>query len=437
VAKKKTPNGETAGGTVIHMHAGGAASGGAPLLTEEDDPELDSLDDNERGVLADALEQVRSVAGSSIDVWRIAPAHRVGYCRAYPSAAFSVDKVAKDYGPGGYRVRAKGPNDRYLKGGSAKFEIAEGLDSGPAAPAAGTGIADLIALMKEDRDRQREEREKGDERWFKWATLLAPVLGPKLLDIFGGGGGKNPTLKDMIEAQVMLKNLSDKPPDMTAQFEQVMRVIEGAKNLVGDDNKAGSTWVDLIRDGLSAAKPVIAKVAAALPMGPLPLTGRSMLPSLPSTPAAGSAPSSATAPPAMPASAPASAAPPAPPSQDGADVGLLEKLNWLRGTLEQLHYQASKNANPRLYAEVTLDNLPPFISVDELAGRLAAPQWWTELNQLDNRIAAQEVWFDEYRAALLRLVDRKKRKEQRAATPPPVAPPDNNEPTYTGDESVE
>lgn len=390
-AKKKAAN----GAPTLHLHVDNGSAGAAERETDED--EFAELDNMEEGQLSRAIEEIRTVEGAKAELRRVLPAEKEGYCRSYPVSVFTLDRVSADYGPGRYRVAFKGPGDKYIRGGGT-FSIAEGMQS--AAPAAaGTGVQDLLALFKAQDEKRLADREKDNERWFKWVSLLAPILGPKVLELFGGSKGTS--LADMIRAVKDLKELQAPTQDLSSQFGQVVQILEGARAIIGDDgggSKTGSTWVDLIRD--LANGPAAAALVGAMPMmGRSPVQSHQMLPNAPSVASVCSVPLPASATP--PAGAPAGPAP---------SNSVIQQLHWLRETLGQLVAQATKKANPRLYVEVMLDNLPPFITPKELLERLAAPDCLTQLQQLDPRVTAQLEWFTKFRDLAVRVLERRLRR---------------------------
>jgi hypothetical protein len=433
MAKRKIGGGPT-GDQVVHLHVG--KGDGAPH--EIDDEEIQALDALEDGQLLRAVEEVRQVEGAKAEVYRMAPPERQGHCRLYPVALFSLERVSTDYGPGKYRVRFKGPGDKYIKGGGT-FDIAEALNSTGAAAPANTTIQEFVALMKERDAREAAARDKQKGDWLEWAKILAPLALPKILDMLGGGRGTG--LPDMIRAVKDLRELQGPqapPQDLKTQFGEVVAILQGAKELVGDDGgkqATGSTWVDLIRD-LAGSPAAGALVHALSGSGP----PRSVSPSaVPLAPGGSSAPVALLRSVPTSAAAPVTAAgsmPPAPLAA-GTDVKLFEQLQWLRGTLDQLLVQAGKGSNPRLYAEVVLDNLPPIITEAELLERLAREDWLAQLAQLDTAVGQHSQWFEKFRDYLVKALRRKARRESDAAELPAAGPgpgPGPNEPMVEGDE---
>lgn len=381
---------------MLHLHVGEGDSGASER--EADAEEVASIDAMEEGALSRAIDEVRQLEGAKAEIHRVLPADRAGYCKVYPVSVFSHERIATDYGPGKYRVRFKGPGDKYIKGGGT-FDIAEGLQPATAAQAGAGGIQDFLALVKSEREKDKEDREKSKDAWFKWATLLAPLVAPKILDMIGGGG-KGMTLPDLVRAMKDMKDLQGPSQDLNTQFTQVVQILQGAKELVGDDGggkaATGSTWVDLLRDFLQS--PAMGALAQAIPG----LAG-------------GGAPAPACAQPPVPRLA---AENPGTPAAAQAGPNVIEQLRWLRGTLAQLQDKAAKGANARLYAELMLDNLPPAIPAAELLERLSKETWLAELASIDPRVKAHAEWFTKFRDSAVRMLTREVRKQN---TPTPAA----------------
>jgi hypothetical protein len=396
VKKKKAPQN---GAQVVHLHVGDRES-----ERESDDEEVEALDALEEGQLSRAMEEVRQVEGAKAEVYRVLPADRAGHCRVYAVSVFSHERVAADYGPGKYRVRFKGPGDKYIRGGGT-FDIAEGLN--PVTPPATSGVQDLLALIKSEREAEKAEREKKSGAMLEWAKLLVPTLGPAIIGLFTGGS-KGPSIRDLVATMKDMKDLQAPQADLETQFTKVIGILQGAKELVGDDGgkATGSTWVDLIRDAIQS--PAAGALVGALtsqagrPSPALPLSSPGVgrqLPS-PATAPQGSVPNSAAAPSTAPESSP--------------DVPMLEKLAWLRQTVADLLVQAGKGSNPRLYAEVVLDNLPPFMQPKEMLERLSADAWLGQLQALNPGVTLHADWFTKFRNYAVRALERQARKESSA-----------------------
>jgi hypothetical protein len=420
---RKAKNGATDRGTVVNLHVSGDGKVAENTADEEEIADIDALED---GQLSRAIDEVRNTEGAKAEVHRVLPADRAGFCRAYAVSVFSHERIAADYGPGKYRVRFKGPGDKYIPGGTT-FSIAEGLTTTTAA-APGSSIADVLALFRAEREREKEAAEKKKGEWLEWAKLLAPLVAPKILDMLGGS--KGPSIRDLVATMKDMKDLQAPAADLTAQFSQVMGILQGAKDLVGDGDggKVGSTWVDLLRDFIQS--PAAGALASAIPgLGPAP--GTTLQNPSPSR-ASLAAPVSAA--PQGPAGNSGSAPVTAPGSATGSSPDMLQQLQWLRGTLAQLLVQAAKRAPPRLYAEVVLDNLPPYVSPQQLLERLSAEGWFQQLQQVEPNVAAHAEWFERFRTIAVKLLRRRLRA---AAEPegPPHDPIGINQPMAEGEGS--
>ena len=106
--KKKTA---PPAGTTLHIVGNSGAS-----TDDDDQDEIDEIDRLEDGELSRAMEEVAKVTGAVVEVVKLED-DRQKWCRNYPVARFSNEQIAGDFGAGTYRIRFKGPNKAYLKGG--------------------------------------------------------------------------------------------------------------------------------------------------------------------------------------------------------------------------------------------------------------------------------------------------------------------------------
>lgn len=379
--------------------------------TTDDTEEVAALDEMEDGQLFRAMDEVRHVEGAKAEVYRMAPAEKAGHCKSYPVSMFSLERVSTDYGAGKYRVKFKGPGDKYIKGGGS-FDIAESLNAAPSGPPGGA-VAEVLALFKAERERDEAERLKKESKWLQWATLLAPLVAPKILDMLGGAKGMGP--RDLIAMMKDMKEMQAPAADLNTQFQTVLSVLQGAKELVGDNegggkSSTGATMVDLLRDFIQS--PAAGALVNAIPgLGSPRIGSPSLFPNAgpPALPNANAGP---PAPVANSASAPSTA-----PGSTGPEM--FQQLNWLRSTLTQLLSQAQKaNSNPRLYGEVVLDNLPAFVDPKALLERLKGDKWFAELQQIDARVGQHAEWFQRFRDYVVKSLTRRFAKEAEGAGEP-------------------
>ena len=84
---------------------------------------------------------------------------------------------------------------------------------------------------------------------------------------------------------------------------------------------------------------------------------------------------------------------------------MLRQLNWLRQQTVMLCAQAARQKNPELYAELLLDNLPDFVDPKDLLSRVSDPGAVAQLAQVNADVAKYPAWFEEFRKALVELLN--------------------------------
>ena len=83
----------------------------------------------------------------------------------------------------------------------------------------------------------------------------------------------------------------------------------------------------------------------------------------------------------------------------------IKKLQWLRAQLQALVYQARRGRDPELYAAVLIDNLPEYVTEEELHERVKAPDAVDQLALLNPDVTTLRPWFDEFREACLAILE--------------------------------
>ena len=91
----------------------------------------------------------------------------------------------------------------------------------------------------------------------------------------------------------------------------------------------------------------------------------------------------------------------APPAPSQEEQPVLQKLQFVRAQINALLVQAARDRDPELYAAVMLDNLPDFITEDEILERFSAPDAIDTLIGLDSRVGQYRQWFEEFRRAVI------------------------------------
>ena len=390
-AKKKSAN-----ANVVTLQLAENAAG-----SRLDDEEMEELDELEGGELSRSIEELRANNGVQVEVYRLLPAPERGFCANYPVAAFTQEKISEEWGPGKYRIRYKGDDNRYLKGGGTLEIASRPRQPGNPAAAAASGVQDVLAIMK-------AEREKEKSNYWEIARLLLPLIAPKLLDLLGGQ--KGPSLTELMAVINGAKEFHRPEPQasLADQFEQFAQMMDLAQKMSGGKDSNGATWVDLIRDGINKVPEVLAAARGGIPLaGPL-LPAPEPLPSATPTPAPDGPASPATA-------APAAVSSTGTPRANGSPMDL-RMLPWLKQTLEQLLVQAANDRDPEMYAAVTMDNLPNFVAAGDLLRFLQRPNWWELACAQEPRLSSYPGWFQRYHAHLSELL------AEEVDPPPPQAP---------------
>jgi hypothetical protein len=331
--------------------------------TGEDEPEIPPDDDELRAIAA--------MDGGSDVKWTVMRTSdhgekKAGFCGELSTGDVSMAKIAEEWGRGKYRVRGTRSNGTFVK--QYTIVVAEEPKRPavqtlmPAGPA--NSVQDFIALMD-----ARAERE--GEKWLKWAAILSPLLAPAIANLFSGSKGT--TLTELTTALANVKALEGgNKVDQMSEFTKIMELVDHVR---GDDKSAGSTWADIARDAIGQVGPVLG--------GLVQMRSGQPLPSLPKTDS-----------------------PPAPQGESQPQGNpMLQLLAWFKSQIEGLIYQASRNRDPLLYAEVVLDNLPAGADLGQLRGILGGDDWWQKLSGFAPGVQPYPQWFAECRAELLKGLD--------------------------------
>lgn len=336
--------------------------------------ELDDEDDDAENEVIAELRGMGAGEGFKYRVNKVSgkQGEPQGYCATYDAGELSLDTIREQFGGGKYRIRVVDQAGQYK--GNATVEIV-GLPkvAAPAAPVAAPaqdlgGIAQIIASLKpvapatDGGDRLMTMILAMMENQGKMiAAMSAASKGPSVAEILaivnakgGGGGDKSPT-------------------------ELLLEGLKLGRELAGDGG--GSSELDVANKGLD----VLASFAA----------NHATQPAAPAAPVARPA--------RLPA--PAAAAVTALAQPGGQDVGIMQKINWLKAQTANLVRQAARDKDPELYAEVMLDNLPPFISAQEIRERLGAADAVQQLAALNSDVLRFSEWFEDFRTEVVRMLD--------------------------------
>ena len=284
---------------------------------------------------------------------------REAFCQDYTKEEFDPAAIRAVFGGGTYRVTVFGEDNKITN--SRRLTIADlpksnlVIDQNPRP--AQTDATQLMLM----------EFIKGQSQMV--AALLSRETAPPVA---------GPTAMELV---TLIKALQ--PADGgTDPVALLLKGLELGKGM-GD---GGTDWMDLAKTGLTAAVAMAGKPAA-----PAPTVTRAPPPQL--TVKNGAAPAD------VPRGTPAE---PTPAEREQMDI--IKKLNWLKAVTGDLVRRAAKGKDAELYAEVFLDNLPDFISLEEVAERFADPGAVAMLAQLDPAVTAYAPWFAEFQAAVNSMI---------------------------------
>jgi hypothetical protein len=325
---------------------------------------------------ADALQELYELDGGSgarFEVRRTSPAEFVGYVGTYSRDAFSLDTLQEQWGGGNFTIRVRGTGGNYVGSktitlaGKAKHK-AESVVNAQAAPVAsgdGGQLAGVLSAIQKNNEAQMT----------MVMSLLTAVLSKP--------APVAPPAPDPLAMIAALKGIMKPENSEGGAVKLLLQGIELGKGL----GEAGgeTNMMDLVAKGFDTIKE-----AASLAPAPVPAPVRAPVQRLaapvPNHPAPGM----------VPATEPAGE----PPMTDQ-----MKQIQWLRQQAGMLVKLAEKKKDPELYAEVFLDNLPPFVPAQLVYDTMSKPGAVAQLAMLNAAVGTHAEWFESFRAAVIDLLE--------------------------------
>jgi hypothetical protein len=338
------------------------------VVDDESIPAEKELDD-------DVIRALTEIEGSSEIRWQI---HRVsqpdpGYCGECTTAELSLQYIADTYGPGRYQIKGIQQDGKYFK--SRQVAVTKGPKKPDATPdliaALKGGSADssiqtmLIAMMQANTQIVTAALSKPDkpEKEFPWKEIL--IASPALLT----------AAKEFFSRK-------DESGEAMDKFLKTLTIVE---KLRGDDKKDGSTWTDIIRDGVSNLPSLVASLTkSGGSTTPQPVAARVVGGTSESVPAAVDRQVTA-------ADTPEAVEP----------TPELMSMQWLKSQLDTLVQKAAANRNASLYAELFVEEMPSYIPDELVIQLLSDAGWFDKLCQFDARVQPYRGWFENFTEAVL------------------------------------
>lgn len=345
----------------------------------------------------DLLAGLRELAGAGEIRWQIyrvsGPVGKdLGYLATFNTSQLTTETIALQFGGGKYRIRGSYPNGTYAAHRTVDIAGDAPQRATPVAAAPANGVSDILTLMREERQQRLSDAAQRKEDIKFWATILAPIMTPVLGNLFGA---RKEGINELVTALASMKSLAG---GEESKLDQALKLVEVIEKFKGDGGGGGETnWMDLVKEGLGMVKPAVAGLIEARLQNP-PVSA-----AMPSAAPFGLPPPSTRMPtPAASDTAPAAVSAAAGSPSMGNDPMLL-LLPWLKKTSVYLAHKAGKNADPEMYAEWLLDNLPDGAPVADLMGFLGRSDWWGHLSAFCPETRPYEGWFTALRQALIEM----------------------------------
>jgi hypothetical protein len=343
--------------------------------TEAGDPTgtepLTTVNSAEEADVIAALVELEGADDVKWRVTRIAPKEKAGWLDDYVSSELSLAAIREKWGGG--KVRVVGfKKGRYFA--SVTLDIQDQpVKAQPVAPA-----IDPVEMAN-----------AAEDRMIRMITALGTALKP-------AAAPAAPTITELVAALVGIKQLAPESPK-TSELDSVLKGMELAHKLQSKDGE--TNWLDIVRQGLPMIQPVLDKVASNIPQpGARPRPPQ--LPQIDPLSLPGAAQTvTATGPDAGNASQQSPAA------ETGESDVLLILMPWMRQQLDLLIFQAKRDKDPELYAELLVDNIPDGVPLTKLREWLGRDDWWQILQQFHAGVAPYQGWFTSLRDIALATLD--------------------------------
>lgn len=344
-----------------------------PVIDADSDDELDDLTGEDR----DALKALLELEGAAEARWKVfrcpplQPGKAAGYCDTLSSSELSMEEIRARFGRGKYRVQGTRSTGQFIA--QKTFDIATDAPSSAQPTTAAPVNSGFEAFLA--------SQEKAAERRRELLTLALPAAIAALPAVLQA---LRPASADPITLLAGLKQLTPEPPKQPDMTEFMFKVLEFAKR-TGASKEGGSSWIDVVKDGISELAPLLVnKLQASQPQSLAPTAQLSAPPI------------------AQPVLTKANGAPL---DQSPEEQTMLKLIAWARHTLAFLVTKAAANKDAGLYADYVLDNVPPGVNILEFAKYLNAPNWWEVLQQFDKNVAPYQGWFAQFRDFLIEAVE--------------------------------
>lgn len=347
-------------------------------------PETDSVEED---LIADLLaagieEEI------TYQVRRIAPADKAAYCTKYSRGDLSLDRIREDWGAGTYTITAFDAAKRYKKRNTVK--IAESLRPTLGPTSQTTQLAEMAQIL-------RANVPPAQQQGMDMGAVLTSIMQSQTSLLTAILSRPVPVPPPPPDPLPMITAIASLLKPASSEASGVSMLLKGLQ--LGKEMSGGSDWTDVATRGLDTLAPIVgelvqarknaAPTAPAATQRPIPHPSRVALPP-------GHAP-------AQPAESARETSPETQPENEAA-MDTIKKLQWLTRQATVLVVQAEADKNPELYAEVFVDQLPPFFTLAEVREQLDKPDAIDQLGRLHSPVLQYRPWFEKFRKAALRFI---------------------------------
>jgi hypothetical protein len=334
---------------------------------DEENSELDvESGDPVEGDVFDDLDD----SGARLDIRRTSPVEFAGYVGTYQGAGFTLDRLQEDWGGGKFTIREKTAGGQFARtrhvqvAGKPKNKEAPPALS-QAAPAV-DGMAQVLASIQASNAAQAKSTEGQ-------ITLLTTLL----TSLIGREPPKAPPAPDPLAMLEKAANiLKPRGGDEAGVMSALMKGIDLGRSFTEGGGEPG--MASIFMEGIKTIKE-----AAAIAPQPQPQPRR-----IAQAPAG---------------SVPAVEAPNKPEPLPMTDTA--KQIKWLRTMSAVLVKKAEAKKSPELYAEVFLDNLPPFVPEALVLETMKDETAIAKLGMLNADVLKFPDWFEEFRAAVVQFIE--------------------------------
>lgn len=370
--------------------------------TEERDAELEA-----------AFAELGSNGAIRWTVYCMGPRDKVGHLATWEDG-MSIDRIAREFGAGQYKVRALGEDGKMLKGGARTLQISSNSlyererqkaaiapTVAPVAPQS-MGVAELLAFMT---SQNQQSMQMMQTMMQAQSNMVTAILSKPTPVAASNGLGAAEVVDMMSNMQTLMK-----PTDGGSAVDTLLKGIELAQSL-GNGGSGGET------DFLTLAAKGLDVVGSAIKSGQQPTqqaprkTRRVNIKQVREVPARVA--NSQTPKPVQTAPQPQKVETP-------EEIAVRNKLEWLKRQLAALLHQAKRDSAPELYAAVMLDNLPDFITDDELLRRFNDSSAISQLAMLAPEVLKYAEWFEQFRFAVIEQLSANDEEEEDPMNPEPM-----------------